>query len=89
MPVRIARLASALALAAALAIPGSAIAADSAPVGPPANVTEWQAHLEHMQPMSGNLGTHVGDCVGAHGSIAGQFGPNGAMVEMMAGGMIR
>jgi hypothetical protein len=89
MPVRIARLASALALAAALAIPGAVIAADSAPVGPPANVIEWQAHLEHMQSMDGNLGTHVRDCVGAHGSIAGMFGPNGAMVEMMAGGMIR
>ncbi len=89
MPVRIARLASALALAATLAIPGSALAADSAPVGPPAGVSEWQAHLEHLQSMDGNPGIHVRDCVEAHGSMAGQFGPNGSMTEMMSGGMMR
>jgi hypothetical protein len=89
MPVRIARLASSLALAAVLAVPGSALAADSNPAAPPANVAEWQAHLVHMRSMGGNLGEHVRDCVEMHGSLAGMFGPDGSMVEMMAGEMMR
>jgi hypothetical protein len=87
--LRIARLAGGLALAAVLAVPGSALAADPTPAAPPANVTEWQAHLEHMRSMGGSLGEHVVDCVEMHGSLAGLFGPNGSMVEMMAGGMAR
>jgi hypothetical protein len=89
MQVRIARLASLATIAAALAIPGSAVAADSSPAAPPPTVIEWQAHLDHTRSMSGNLEVHVGDCTEMHGSMAGQFGPNGSMVEMLDGGMMR
>jgi TRAP-type C4-dicarboxylate transport system substrate-binding protein len=89
MPVRIARFVSATVITAALVFPGSALAADPTPAGPPAAVSEWQVHLEHMRSMAGNLGTHVSGCVEMHGSMAGQLGPNGSMVEMMAGGMMR
>jgi len=89
MPLRIARLASTVAVAAVLVFPGSALAADPAPVAPPAPVVDWQLHLEHMQSMEGNLGTHLREHVAMHGSLAGHLGPNGAMLEMMAGGMMR
>jgi hypothetical protein len=87
--IRIARLVAAVALAVALALPGTAIAADPAPDGPPAAVTDWQGHLDHMRALDGNLGAHVRDCVEVHGSMAGMLGPNGSMAEMMAGGMMR
>lgn len=86
---RIARLASAAVIAAALALPGAAFAADPEPVAPPAAVADWQAHLDHMRSMDGNLGSHVSGCVEMHGSMAGQLGPDGSMVEMMGGGMMR
>ena len=90
MKTRSARLAAVAVLAVAFVIPGAALAADPEPAAPPASVTEWQEHLEHMRAMgSGNLGAHVRDCVEAHGSMAGLFGPNGAMAEMMSGGMTR
>ena len=89
MNPRIVRLLPAAALIAALAIPATAIAADPQPAAPPTAVVEWQAHLDHMGSMDGNLGGHVRDCVAAHGSAAGMLGPNGAMVETMAGGMMR
>jgi len=87
MHARIARLASAAAIAAALAIPGSAVAGE--PTAPPAAVTEWRAHLAHMQSMAGPLGAHVVDCIEMHGSMAGLFGPNGSMTGMMSGRMMR
>jgi hypothetical protein len=86
---RIARLASAAVIGAALALPGAAFAADPEPVAPPAAVADWQAHLDHMRSMDGNLGSHVRGCVEVHGSLAGHLGPNGSMVEMMGGGMMR
>ena len=89
MKTRSARLAAAALLAVAFVIPGAALAADPDPAAPPAPVTEWQEHLDHMRAMDGNLGTHVQGCIEQHGSMAGLFGPNGAMVEMMSGGMMR
>jgi len=86
---RIVRLASAAVIGAALALPGAVFAADPEPVAPPAAVADWQAHLEHMRSMDGNLGSHVRGCIEMHGSMAGLFGPNGSMVEMMDGGMMR
>lgn len=77
------RLALVLAAAAALSIPGAAVAGGPDPVAPPAPVVDWQTHLAHMQAMPGAFGAHVADCVATHGSLAGQLGPNGAMVEMM------
>lgn len=74
--------------AAALALPGVAAAAEPGPTAPPAPVVAWQAHLAHMQSMPGPFGAHVKACVAMHGSMAGQLGPNGAMVEMM-GEMVR
>lgn len=73
-----------LAAAAALAVPGVAVAAGPNPVAPPAPVVEWQAHLAHMQAMDVNLGTHlVETCIAQHGSLAKMLGPNGSMVAMM------
>ena len=86
---RIARLASAALIGVALSFPVAALAADPAPVGPPAAVADWQAHLDHMRSMDDNLGRHVRGCIEMHGSMAGLFGPNGSMVEMMDGGMMR
>lgn len=74
------RFALVAAVVTALALPTAAFAADPAP---PAPVVFWQTHLAQMQAMSGPLGAHVKDCVAMHGSMAGQFGPNGAMVSMM------
>jgi hypothetical protein len=64
-----------------LALPGATLAA------PPADVVAWQEHLDHMQAMGPNLGAHVGDCIAMHGSMAGQLGPNGTMVQDMGGMM--
>lgn len=91
MPVRITRLVAAAATAAVLVFPGSVLAADTTPaaVPVPVPVAEWQLHVRHMRSIDGNLGTHVRACVEMHGSMAGRFGPNGAMTEMMAGGMMR
>lgn len=89
MTRRFTRLAAAAALASALALPATAVAADPSPTAPPPSVVAWQAHLEHMRTMGPNLGAHVADCVALHGSMAGMLGPNGSMVEMMAGGMMR
>lgn len=89
MQVRIARLATLAAIAAALAIPGSAVAADPSPAAPPPPAIEWQAHRDDMRSMSGKLRVHVRDCIEMHGSMAGRLGPNGSMVEMMDGGMMR
>jgi hypothetical protein len=86
---RIARFASAAVIGAALALPGGAFAADPEPVAPPAAVADWQAHLELMRSMDGNLGSHVRGCVEMHGSMAGLLGPNGSMAEMMGEGMMR
>jgi hypothetical protein len=85
MQTRFVRLASALALAGTIALPGAATAADAAR---PTPVVDWQTHLSHMQAMPGPFGLHVVECIAMHGSMAGQLGPNGAMVEMM-GGMVR
>jgi hypothetical protein len=82
MKPRIARLAATLALGAALAAPGMALAADPAPAAPPADVQTWQAHLDGMRAMGPGLGAHVRDCVAMHGSLKGLFGPNGMMVQM-------
>lgn len=76
---RTTRLACAAGLIAALALPGAALAAD--PGAPPAPVVAWQTHLAYLQAMGPNLGAHVTDCIATHGSMAGLFGPNGAMVE--------
>lgn len=86
---RIARFASAAVIGAALALPGAAFAADPEPVAPPASVADWQAHLDHMRSMDGTLGSHVRGCIASHGSMAGLLGPDGSMVEMMGGGMMR
>jgi hypothetical protein len=85
---RISRLVSAALIGAALALPGSTFAGDPTPAGPPAAVGDWQAHLDHMRSMDGNLGTH-GSCTATHGSMAGLFGQNGALGGMMDGGMMR
>lgn len=77
------RLVLVLAAAAALSIPGAVAAAQPDPVAPPAPVVDWQAHLAHMRAMPGPIGAHIADCIAKHGSLAGQLGPNGAMVEMM------
>lgn len=84
MHARIARLAAALALGAVLAAPALAAAADPAPVAAPDDVRAWQAHLEMMQTMGPNLGGHLRECIETHGSLAGQPGPNGWMLDMMA-----
>ena len=86
---RLARLASAAVIGAALALPGVAFAADPEPVAPPAAVTDWQAHLEHMRSMDGTLGNHVAACAEVHGSMSGTFGLSGSMGGMMDGGMMR
>jgi hypothetical protein len=83
MPARPTRLAGAIALAASLALPTMALAAS--PTAPPASVTAWQAHLDHMRAMGLTLGAHVKECVAMHGSMAGMMGPNGMMVEGMSG----
>jgi hypothetical protein len=72
-----------LAAAAALLVPGAAVAGGSDPVAPPAPVVDWQTHLAHMQAMPAPFGAHIADCVAMHGSLAGKLGPNGVMVEMM------
>lgn len=78
-----------LAAAAALALPGAAVAAGPNPVAPPAPVVEWQTHLAHMRAMDVNLGTHlVETCIAQHGSLAQTLGPNRSMVPMM-GEMVR
>lgn len=79
------RLALVVVAATAFALPVAAIAAEP---GPPAAVAAWGTHMAHMQSMDAPLGSHVEDCIATHGSMAGQFGPNGAMVEMM-GEMMR
>jgi hypothetical protein len=86
---RIARFASAAVIGAALVLPGAAFAADPEPVAHPAAVADWQAHLDHMRSMDGTMGSHVRGCIEMHGSMAGLFGPNGSMVEMMGEGMMR
>lgn len=86
---RLGRLAAAALIGAALAIPGAALAADPTPAGPPPTVADWRAHLDHMQTMDGVLGSHVADCAEVHGSMAGMLGPDGTMVGMMDGGMMR
>jgi hypothetical protein len=78
-----------LAAAAALALPGAAIAVGPTAVAPPAPVVEWQTHVAHMRAMDVNLGTHlVETCIAQHGSLAQMLGPNGSMVLMM-GEMVR
>lgn len=89
MHSRIARLAAAAALVTAFAAPAMAVAADPSPTAPPASVVAWQVHRDHMRSMDGNLGTHLQACIDAHGSLAGQLGPNGSMVGMMGEGMMR
>jgi hypothetical protein len=77
------RLAATIAVAGMLALPAATLAADPALTAPPATVVAWQEHLAHMRTMGPNLGAHVGDCIGMHGSMAGQLGPNGMMVQGM------
>lgn len=89
MHARVTRLTAMIAFVTVLTMPGSALAADPAATGRPTDVARWQAHLAHMAAMPGTVGSHVGDCIAAHGSMAGQLGPNGTMTEMMAGGMMR
>jgi hypothetical protein len=76
------RLALIVAVATTLALPVAVIAAEP---GPPPPVVAWQTHLAHVQAMEGPLGSLVKDCIAMHGSMAGQLGPNDAMVEMMEG----
>lgn len=83
MTIRPARLAAAIVVTAALALPGATIAAEPPPIAPPADVVTWQEHLGHMRTMAPVLGVHVRDCVARHGSMSGLFGPEGKMVEMM------
>jgi hypothetical protein len=66
-----------------LALPGATLAGEPAASAPPAAVIAWQEHLDHMQAMGPNPGTHVRDCIAMHGSMAGQLGPNGMMVQGM------
>ncbi len=68
------RFATALAVAAMLALPGATLAGEPAASAPPAAVIAWQEHLDHMQAMGPNPGTHVRDCIAMHGSMAGQLG---------------
>jgi hypothetical protein len=89
MPIPLARLAAAAALAATLVLPGSVAAADSSPSAPPPAVVDWQTHLDHMRSMGGPLGLHVSECAAKHGSMAGMFGPDGSMMQVMDGGMMR
>ena len=89
MNVRIVRLTAAALVLAALALPAMAAAADPDPLGPPPAVIDWQVHLDHMRSMDGTLGDHFAACAAVHGSMSGMFGPNGSMVEMMGGGMMR
>lgn len=77
------RFATALAVAAMLALPGATLAGEPAASAPPAAVIAWQEHLDHMQAMGPNPGTHVRDCIAMRGSMAGQLGPNGMMVQGM------
>lgn len=88
MPVPLARCAATAALAAALILPASALAADPSPSAPPPTVVDWQIHLDHMRSMGGPLGLHISACEAQHGSMAGMLGPNGSMVGMMSGGMM-
>jgi hypothetical protein len=89
MHARVTRLRAMIAFVSMLAMPGSALAADPGATGPPADVASWQAHLARMAAMPVTVGSHAGDCIAAHGSMAGQLGPDGAMAEMMAEGMMR
>ena len=83
MHARIARLAAAVALGTVLTLPAATSAADPAPTAPPFDAEAWQAHLEIMRTMGPNLGTHLSECIELHGSLAGQAGPSGSMLEMM------
>jgi len=76
-----------LALALAAAVPAAAVAASPEPGAPPADVQDWQEHLDHMRAMGSDPGSHISDCVAMHGSMAGLLGPNGMMVQGMAGMM--
>ncbi len=80
--------AAGIALALAIGVPGGVAASSPDPVAPPASVEAWQEMRDHMLTMHGpGLGSHVGECVAIHGSMAGLLGPNGAMVEEMGGMM--
>ena len=81
------RLATAVALAAMLALPGATLAVEPTPSAPPESVIVWQEHLDHMRAMGPNMGAHVRDCVAMHGSMAGLMGSNGMMVQEMGGMM--
>jgi hypothetical protein len=80
-------MAIALAAATLLALPGATLAGEPAGSAAPAAVIAWQEHLDHMQAMDPNLGTHVRNCVEMHGSMADLLGPNGMMVQGMGGMM--
>jgi hypothetical protein len=79
MQSRIVRFACAVAVAAVLVVPASALAADK-----PVAVQTWQTHLAHMRSMGPNLGAHIQDCIAMHGSMAQLLGPNGEMVDAVA-----
>jgi len=87
MPPRRARLATAIALAGVLVLPNMSIAGEPETGAPPAPVVTWQEHLEHMRAIGANRGSHVGDCIAEHGSLAGMMGQRGMMVDGMAGMM--
>ena len=89
MTRRPARLAACVVLVALFALPGATLGADPAAGAPPATVVEWQEHLDPMRAMGPNLGAHITDCIEMHGSMAGLLGPNGMMVQGMAGMMGR
>lgn len=78
-----ARFVGAAALASALVLPGTVVAADPAPLAPSAYFQAWQEQLAEMRASGSNLGAHVTDCIAMHGSMAGMPGPNG----LPAGGM--
>ena len=78
----VARLVGAAALAGALILPGTVVAADPVPQAPSAYFQASQEQLAQMRATGANLSAHVTDCVAMHGSTAGMLGPNG----MVAGG---
>jgi hypothetical protein len=83
----VARLVGAAALASALILPGTVVAADPAPQAPSAYFQAWQEQLAQMRATGSNLSAHVTDCIAMHGSTAGMLGPNGTVAGRTSGMM--
>ena len=83
----VARLVGAAALAGALVLPGTVVAADPVPQAPSAYFQAWQEQLAQMRASGSNLSAHVTDCVAMHGSTAGMLGPHGTLAGGTSGMM--